>query len=70
MLGYNMLMSCINSLSFFQRFIIILTEHLARCEAEGKDVSTPWFKWVIERLQQTFLMVSRHHFCVKIIFFY
>ncbi|XP_064620133.1 nuclear cap-binding protein subunit 1-like [Lineus longissimus] len=45
-------------LIIFQRFIIILTEHLARCEAEGKDVSTPWFKWVIERLQQTFLM---HH---------
>ncbi|ELT97533.1 hypothetical protein CAPTEDRAFT_202900 [Capitella teleta] len=45
-------------LIIFQRFIIILTEHLAKCESEGRDHSTPWYKWVNERLQQVFLM---HH---------
>lgn len=45
-------------LIIFQRFIIILTEHLARCESEGRDYNTPWYKWVIERLQHVFLM---HH---------
>ncbi|XP_074649967.1 nuclear cap-binding protein subunit 1-like [Tubulanus polymorphus] len=42
----------------FQRFIMILTEHLARSEAERQDYNTPWYKWVIERLQQTLLL---HH---------
>jgi len=45
-------------LIIFQRFIIILTDHLARCESEGKDYNTPWYKWIIERLQQMFL---QHH---------
>ena len=40
-----------------QRFIIILTDHLVQCEAEGRDYNTPWYKWVIERLHQVFLMV-------------
>ena len=42
----------------FQRFIIILTEHLAECETKQQDYNTPWYKWVIERLQQVFLLVS------------
>merc|ERR1712168_931477 len=45
-------------LIIFQRFIIILTDHLARCESEGKEINTPWYKWVIERLQEVFLL---HH---------
>jgi len=45
-------------LVIFQRFMIVLTEHLARCESVNVDYNTPWFKWVIERLQQVFLM---HH---------
>ncbi|XP_046556398.1 nuclear cap-binding protein subunit 1-like [Haliotis rubra] len=45
-------------LIIFQRFIILLTEHLARCEGAGIDYNTPWYKWVIERLQQIFL---QHH---------
>ncbi|XP_059175429.1 nuclear cap-binding protein subunit 1-A-like [Physella acuta] len=45
-------------LVIFQRFIIVLTEHLARCESAGIDYNTPWYKWVIERLQQVFLL---HH---------
>lgn len=39
----------------FQRFIMVLTEHLASCESRGVDFMTPWFKWVLERLQNVFL---------------
>ena len=38
---------------------MILTDHLARCESEGRDYNTSWYKWVIERLQQVFLMVRK-----------
>lgn len=37
---------------------MILTDHLAKCEGNGIDYNTPWYKWVIERLQQIFLLVS------------
>uniref|UniRef100_A0A8C4TKU5 Nuclear cap binding protein subunit 1 n=1 Tax=Erpetoichthys calabaricus TaxID=27687 RepID=A0A8C4TKU5_ERPCA len=43
-------------LVIFQRFIMILTEHLVRCETAGVDSNTPWYKNCIERLQQIFLM--------------
>jgi nuclear cap-binding protein subunit 1 len=36
---------------------MVLTEHLARCESNGIDYNTPWYKWVIERLQHIFLQV-------------
>ncbi|KAK7116077.1 nuclear cap-binding protein subunit 1-like [Littorina saxatilis] len=45
-------------LIIFQRFIMVLTEHLAKCESAGIDYNTPWYKWVIERLQHIFL---QHH---------
>ncbi|KAH0503790.1 Nuclear cap-binding protein subunit 1 [Microtus ochrogaster] len=45
-------------LVIFQRFIMILTEHLARCETDGTSILTPWYKNCIERLQQIFL---QHH---------
>ncbi|XP_034454976.1 nuclear cap-binding protein subunit 1 isoform X2 [Hippoglossus hippoglossus] len=45
-------------LVIFQRFIMLLTEHLVRCETGSVDISTPWYKSCIERLQQIFLM---HH---------
>uniref|UniRef100_A0A8C5RIB5 MIF4G domain-containing protein n=1 Tax=Laticauda laticaudata TaxID=8630 RepID=A0A8C5RIB5_LATLA len=45
-------------LVIFQRFIMILTEHLAQSEAGGIDVITPWYKNCIGRLQQIFL---QHH---------
>lgn len=45
-------------LIIFQRFIIILTDHLAKCESDGSDYNTHWYKWVVERLQQVFLLVS------------
>lgn len=45
-------------LIIFQRFIMILGEHLTQCEAEGRDYNTPRYKWILERLQQVFLL---HH---------
>ena len=41
----------------FQRFIMILSEHLVRCDTEGRDYDTFWYKWTIGRLQQVFLTV-------------
>lgn len=45
-------------LVIFQRFIMILTEHIARCEMESKDFKDHWFHWTIGRLQQIF---HQHH---------
>uniref|UniRef100_A0A3B4BA43 MIF4G domain-containing protein n=1 Tax=Periophthalmus magnuspinnatus TaxID=409849 RepID=A0A3B4BA43_9GOBI len=45
-------------LVIFQRFIMLLTEHLVRCETGSVDISTPWYRNCIDRLQQVFLM---HH---------
>lgn len=42
----------------FQRFIMILSEHLVRCDTDGRDYNTHWYKWTIGRLQQVFLEVS------------
>uniref|UniRef100_A0A667YLC5 Nuclear cap binding protein subunit 1 n=1 Tax=Myripristis murdjan TaxID=586833 RepID=A0A667YLC5_9TELE len=49
-------------LVIFQRFIMMLTEHLVRCETGSVDISTPWYKNCIERLQQIFLM---HHVTIQ-----
>lgn len=38
---------------------MILSEHIARCEAENKDYNTNWYKWTIGRLQQVFMTVSK-----------
>ena len=37
---------------------MILSEHLVRCDTDGIDFKTPWYKWTNGRLQQIFLMVS------------
>lgn len=42
----------------FQRFIMILSEHLVRCDTDGRDYDTDWYRWTIGRLQQVFLLVS------------
>lgn len=42
----------------FQRFIMILSEHLVRSDTDCKDHDTDWYRWTIGRLQQVFLMVS------------
>ena len=52
-LWYTLCYNC-----FLQRFIMVLSDHLASCESNGIDYSTPWYKWCIERLQQIFLIVS------------
>lgn len=43
-------------LIIFQRFIMILTDHLVRSKTAQKDFDTPWYKCTVERLQQVFLM--------------
>lgn len=45
-------------LIIFQRFIMLLTEHLVRCDTDGKDFDTHWYQWTVGRLQQVFMM---HH---------
>lgn len=42
----------------FQRFIMILSEHLVRCDTDGQDFDTDWYRWTVGRLQQVFLLVS------------
>lgn len=44
----------------FQRFIMILSEHLVRCDTDGLDYDTDWYRWTIGRLQQVFLLVCIH----------
>ena len=42
----------------FQRFIMILTEHIVRSEQHQLDVDTHWFKYTTERLREVFIMVK------------
>jgi len=46
----------------FQRFIMILSEHLLRSDTDGRDPDTDWYRWTIGRLQQVFLMVINPFF--------
>ena len=46
-------------LIIFQRFIMILSEHLVRCDTDGMDFKSPWYMWTVGRLQQIFMMVSQ-----------
>lgn len=52
-------------LIIFQRFIMILTEHLVKCDTDGRDPDTDWYRWTIGRLQQVFMTVSNE---VKLVF--
>ncbi|KAK6631300.1 Component of the cap-binding complex (CBC) [Polyplax serrata] len=45
-------------LIIFQRFIMNLSEHLVRCDTDGKDFDTHWYRWTVGRLQQVFMT---HH---------
>lgn len=45
-------------LIIFQRFIMILSEHLVRCDTDGVEFKNFWYKWTVGRLQQIFMMVS------------
>lgn len=47
----------------FQRFIMTLSDFLNDCESKNIDpVSTPWLKWIIERLQEIFLLYHEQVF--------
>lgn len=39
----------------FQRFIMILTEHIVRSEQQQLDVNTQWFKYTTERLREVLI---------------
>ncbi|CAL8313807.1 unnamed protein product [Lota lota] len=41
---------------------MMLMEHLVRCEMDSVDITTPWYKNCIERLQLIFLM---HHVTIQ-----
>ncbi|XP_069946701.1 nuclear cap-binding protein subunit 1 isoform X2 [Cherax quadricarinatus] len=43
-------------LIIFQRFIMILSEHLVRFDTDGRDFNTHWYRWTIGRLHQIFMM--------------
>ncbi|EEB13531.1 Nuclear cap-binding protein subunit, putative [Pediculus humanus corporis] len=45
-------------LIIFQVNYLNLSEHLVRCDTDGKDFDTHWYRWTIGRLQQVFMM---HH---------
>ncbi|KAL9696623.1 hypothetical protein quinque_016202 [Culex quinquefasciatus] len=45
-------------LIIFQRFIMILSEHLVKCDTDGRDYDTDWYRWTVGRLQQVFML---HH---------
>ncbi|XP_028165483.1 nuclear cap-binding protein subunit 1-like, partial [Ostrinia furnacalis] len=42
----------------FQRFIMILSEHLVRCDTDARDPDTHWYRSTVGRLRQVFLA---HH---------
>ena len=46
-----------NILNEFQRFIMILTEHIVRSEQQQLEVNTPWFKYTTERLREVLITV-------------
>ena len=37
---------------------MILSEHVVRCDTDGKDFNTFWYQWTVGRLQQVFMGVS------------
>lgn len=45
-------------LTIFQRFIMLLSEHIQSCEIKGKSFKNHWFRWCIGRLQQIFYEVK------------
>eukprot|EP00090_Calanus_glacialis_P015780 TRINITY_DN2485_c0_g1_i1.p1 TRINITY_DN2485_c0_g1~~TRINITY_DN2485_c0_g1_i1.p1 ORF type:complete len:790 (+),score=272.47 TRINITY_DN2485_c0_g1_i1:36-2405(+) len=45
-------------LIIFQRFIMILSEHLVRCDTDAVDFKSPWYLWTVGRLHQIFML---HH---------
>lgn len=44
--------------SDFQKFVVLLGEYLLKCETEGTNFNTDWFRLAAGRLRQVFLVVS------------
>ncbi|CAG0898321.1 unnamed protein product [Darwinula stevensoni] len=40
----------------FQRFIMILSEHIVHCDTDGKDFHTWWYFWTLGHLKQVFML--------------
>lgn len=49
-------------LIIFQRFIMILTEHIQSCEAQGKSFRNYWHFWALSRLQEIFFRYDQYIF--------
>lgn len=49
-------------LIIFQRFIMILTEHIQSCEAQGESFRNYWFFWTLSRLQEVFFEYNEYIF--------
>jgi nuclear cap-binding protein subunit 1 len=49
-------------LIIFQRFIMLLSDHIQKCEAQGKTFKNYWFRWIIGRLQQVLFEFHSHTF--------
>ncbi len=45
-------------LIIFQRFIMVLTEHIQSCEVQGTSFRNYWFFWTLSRLQEVFFEVG------------
>lgn len=41
---------------------MILSEHVVRCDTDGKDFNTFWYQWTVGRLQQVFMAVINRVF--------
>ena len=57
-------------LIIFQRFIMILSEHLVRCDTDAVDFKSPWYQWTVGRLHQIFMLHHEQVGTVEKIFFY
>ncbi|XP_057300654.1 nuclear cap-binding protein subunit 1-B-like [Hydractinia symbiolongicarpus] len=40
----------------FQRFTMIITEHIAECNREGRRIANSWYRYTLQRLQEIFLL--------------
>merc|ERR1712150_319559 len=40
----------------FQRFTMIITEHIAECKREGRSTINSWYRYTLQRLQEIFLL--------------
>ncbi|OTF74987.1 nuclear cap-binding protein subunit 1-like protein [Euroglyphus maynei] len=49
-------------LIILQRFIMILTEHIQSCEADGKSFRNYWYFWTMSRLQEVLFLYNQFIF--------